>query len=82
MTTASRARRLRQQLDGPDIVVVPGAVDAITARIIETAGFPAVYATGAGFANASFAVPDVGLVSVTDVIDHVRRMTDSVDIPL
>lgn len=82
MTTASRARRLRQQLEGPDIVVVPGAADAITARIIEAAGFPAVYATGAGFANASFAVPDVGLVSVTEVIDHVRRMADSVDIPL
>jgi 2-methylisocitrate lyase-like PEP mutase family enzyme len=82
MTTASRARRLRQQLGGPDIVVVPGAADAITARIIEAAGFPAVYATGAGFANASFAIPDVGLVSVTEVIDHVRRMADSVDIPL
>jgi 2-methylisocitrate lyase-like PEP mutase family enzyme len=82
MTTASRARRLRQLLDGPEIVVVPGAADAITARIIEDAGFPAAYATGAGFANASFAVPDVGLVSVTDVIDHVRRMTDSIDIPL
>lgn len=82
MTTASRPRRLRQQLEGPDIVVVPGAADAITARIIEAAGFPAVYATGAGFANASFAVPDVGLVSVTEVIDHVWRMSDSVDIPL
>lgn len=82
MTTASRARRLRQQLEGPGVVVVPGAADAITARIIEAAGFPAVYATGAGFANASFAVPDVGLVSVTEVIDHVRRMADSVDIPL
>lgn len=82
MTTASRARRLRQQLDGPDIVVVPGAADAITARIIEASGFPAVYATGAGFANASFGVPDVGLVSVTEVIEHVRRMADAIDIPL
>jgi 2-methylisocitrate lyase-like PEP mutase family enzyme len=62
--------------------MVPGAADAITARIIEAAGFPAVYATGAGFANASFAIPDVGLVSVTEVVDHVWRMADSVGIPL
>lgn len=82
MTTASRAWELRRQLGGPDLLAVPGASDAITARIVQAAGFPAVYATGAGFANASFAVPDVGLVSVTEVVDHVRRMADSVEIPL
>lgn len=82
MTTASRAWELRRQLGGPGLLAVPGASDAITARIVQAAGFPAVYATGAGFANASFAVPDVGLVSVTEVVDHVRRMADSVEIPL
>lgn len=81
MTTSS-ARRLRDAIAAENILVMPGAVDALTARIIEDAGFGAVYATGAGFANASFGIPDIGLVSVTDVIEHTRRLVDAVEIPV
>lgn len=78
----STARLLRERLAEPQILVVPGASDAITARVIEEAGLPAVYVTGAGFANASFAIPDVGLVSVSEVVAHVERIADAVRIPV
>jgi 2-methylisocitrate lyase-like PEP mutase family enzyme len=76
------ARQLRDRLGAPPIMIVPGAADAITARVIAEAGFPAVYVTGAGFANASFGVPDVGLVSVSEVVAHVQRIADAVEIPV
>lgn len=78
----NRHERLRELLRGPDIVVVPGAADALTAKVIQEAGFGAVYATGAGFANAGYGIPDVGLVGVDAVVEHARRLTDAVDIPV
>lgn len=74
--------RLWNRLNSNEILLLPGAADALTARLIEDIGFDAVYATGAGFANASFAVPDIGLVSAGEVFDHVRRITQSVNIPV
>ncbi len=76
------ARRLREALESPEILIVPGAADAITARVIEEVGFPAVYATGAGFANASFGVPDVGLISSDAAVEHLERLTDVLSIPV
>lgn len=63
-------------------IVLPGAFDALSARLIEAAGFPAIYVTGAGLANSSLGVPDIGLVTVTEVRDHVARIADAVDVPL
>ncbi len=63
-------------------VVLPGAYDALSARLIEAAGFPAVYVTGAGLANSSLGAPDIGLVTVTEMRDHVARIADAVDVPL
>jgi 2-methylisocitrate lyase-like PEP mutase family enzyme len=80
--TASPAHRLRELLGAPEILVLPGAADALTARIIVDAGFDAVYATGAGFANAGFGLPDVGLISSSEVVEHVRRICDVVDVPV
>ena len=53
---------LRQLLQRPEIVVAPGAYDCLTARLVEQAGFPAVYMTGAGTA-AALGYPDYGLVT-------------------
>lgn len=78
----SQRHLLRSRLARPGIMIVPGAVDAITARIIQEAGFEAVYATGAGYSNASFGLPDLGLVTLTEVVAQVERMVESVDIPL
>ena len=55
--------------------MLPGVTDALGARLVEPAGFAAVYVTGAGLANAQYGVPDLGLVSLGEVADHVDRLT-------
>ncbi len=62
-------------------LVVPGCADALTARLAAAAGFECVYATGAGIANALLGVADVGLTSMTEIVDQVGRLCDAVDIP-
>jgi 2-methylisocitrate lyase-like PEP mutase family enzyme len=63
-------------------LVLPGAYDALSARVIESHGFEAIYLTGAGFANSGLGVPDIGLVTVSELRDHVARVADVVSIPL
>jgi 2-methylisocitrate lyase-like PEP mutase family enzyme len=62
--------------------VLPGATDALGVRLIESAGFDAAYATGAGLANAQYGVPDIGLISLGEVSDHVDRMASATTLPL
>jgi 2-methylisocitrate lyase-like PEP mutase family enzyme len=62
--------------------MLPGAADAITARVVEQTGFAAVYLTGAGYANASYGLPDIGLVGLDSVAEQVRRIADVVDVPV
>jgi 2-methylisocitrate lyase-like PEP mutase family enzyme len=73
--------RLRELLNGPDMLVAPGAYDGITARLTEQAGFSAVYMTGAGTA-ASFGLPDFGLLTMTEMVANAARMTASMKLPL
>lgn len=63
-----------------EILTAPGASNAITARLVEEAGFPAVYITGAGISNSMLAAPDIGLLSYKEVIDQVRYICDAVNI--
>jgi 2-methylisocitrate lyase-like PEP mutase family enzyme len=63
-------------------VLLPGAVDALTALLVQRLDFPAVYLTGAGLANARFGVPDIGLTTMTEVIDQVSAIAEVVDIPI
>ncbi|GAB2850570.1 isocitrate lyase/PEP mutase family protein [Actinocorallia aurea] len=63
-------------------LVLPGATDALGARLVEQAGFAAVYATGAGLANAVYGLPDLGLISQTEVADHAGRLCEATAIPL
>lgn len=63
-------------------MVVPGAYDALSARLIERLGFPALYVTGAGFANAHFGVPDIGLHGLGDLCDQAAAIADVVDVPI
>lgn len=72
----------RSLLAQPDIILIPGAADAINARLIQEAGFRAVYATGAGIANAGFGLPDIGLLTMTEMAHHIRRMVQAVDVPV
>lgn len=65
-----------------DATLVPGAPNALFARIIEDLGFEAVYVTGAGIANMQLGVPDIGLTSIKEVADTVTSIAESVQIPL
>jgi 2-methylisocitrate lyase-like PEP mutase family enzyme len=78
----SRSAALRARLAEPRLLVAPGAVDALTARVIQDAGFEAVYVTGAGYANAGFGVPDLGLTTLTEIVTHVGRIADAVAVPV
>ncbi len=62
--------------------MLPGAANALTARIIEDIGFKAIYVTGAGIANTFLGVPDIGLVSMTELASHVSAMREVVSLPL
>jgi 2-methylisocitrate lyase-like PEP mutase family enzyme len=64
------------------LLVVPGAPNALTARLIEDARFEAVYVTGAGIANTHLAVPDIGLLSLPELTSHVAAIRAAVDLPL
>ncbi len=65
---------------GP-MIVAPGAYDCITARVIEQAGFPCVYMTGAG-TSAAHGLPDYGLLTMTEMVANARRITSCINVPL
>ena len=77
----SPAARLRALLAAPDMVVAPGAYDAITARLVEQAGFPAVYMTGAG-TSAARGFPDYGLLTLTEMAENAGILARSIAMPL
>jgi 2-methylisocitrate lyase-like PEP mutase family enzyme len=61
-------------------VLLPGAANALAARIIEDIGFKAIYVTGAGVTNTFLGVPDIGLISITELASHVSAMRDVVSL--
>lgn len=78
----SKGAILKAGVSDKSIVVAPGAHDALTARVIEKAGFPAVYMTGYGQAASHLGCPDVGLLSLTEMVDRARNIASCVDIPV
>ena len=66
-------------VSGP--LVLPGVSDALGARLVDAAGFPAAYATGAGIANAQFGLADIGLVSLGEMVEQVGRIADATALP-
>jgi len=77
-----RTTKLRELIRDGGPGVVPGATDCFTARIIEEIGFPVLYITGGGAANTLLGRPDVGLLTMTEMVSHIERITDSVSIPV
>jgi 2-methylisocitrate lyase-like PEP mutase family enzyme len=77
------ARRLRELIaaKGPP-VIIPGAPNALTARVVQEAGFDAVYLSGASLSNTYLGKPDIGLVTLNDLVGHVAAIADAVEIPL
>jgi methylisocitrate lyase len=76
-----RQRTLLRRSIRNGCVVMPGAFNAVTARLVERAGFPAVYVSGAGLANATAGVPDIGLLTLTEVAQLAGYIADAVRIP-
>ena len=79
---ASGPARLRELLSSGETIVAPGAFDPLAARLVEEAGFPAVYMTGFGTSAALLGRPDVGLLTMTEMADNAGRIAASVDIPV
>jgi 2-methylisocitrate lyase-like PEP mutase family enzyme len=75
-------RRLKQALAERRAILVPGAANALTARIIEDLGFEAIYLTGAGLANTSLGVPDIGLITLTELVDATAAIAAVTSLPL
>jgi len=73
--------RLRRMIEGGDIVVAPGVFDGLSARLAVRAGFAALYATGGGIAR-SMGYPDLGLLGLTEVVDHLRPIVEHAGVPV
>jgi len=76
------APALRALLAGGEPVLAPGAYDGLSARLVEQAGFPAVYMTGFGASASLLGRPDVGLLSFAEMADHARRLVQAVEVPV
>lgn len=81
-SVAARRRRLRAMVEERRALLVPGAANALTARIIEDVGFDAVYVTGAGIANTLLGVPDIGLVTLTELTQTTEAIGEICTLPL
>ena len=78
----SPGQRFRQAIDAERPLQVVGVINAYCARLAGRAGFRALYLSGAGVANASFGLPDLGMTSLNDVLEDARRITATTELPL
>lgn len=79
MSTRKTLKALAQARRG---VLVPGAFNALSAKVIEDLGFEAIYITGAGVTNMWFGMPDQGFMGLAEMADHTARIRDAVELPL
>lgn len=75
-------RQLLARHDGDNPLLVPGATHAFMAKLIQDAGFEALYVSGAGTAATIFGLPDVGLMTMTELVENVSRINDASDIAI
>jgi 2-methylisocitrate lyase-like PEP mutase family enzyme len=75
-------QRLREILQRREAILLPGAANALAARVIEDTGFKAIYVTGAGVANTFLGMPDIGLLSLTELAGNVSAIRDAAALPL
>ena len=78
----SATDQLRKILDRDELIIAPGAYDALTARLVVAAGFPVVYATGAGISNSQLGLADMGLLTMTEMLEQSRKLVSAVDAPV
>ncbi len=78
----STRKKLRALVNERRGVLVPGAFNALSAKVIEDLGFEAIYVTGAGVTNMWFGLPDQGFMGLSEIADHTARIRDAVELPL
>jgi len=74
-------QHLKQLITRPGYVIVPGAYDTLTARLVQVAGFKAVYLTGGGYSRAN-GYPDIGLLTMSEILPWIARTVEAVEIPV
>ncbi|RDD96926.1 carboxyvinyl-carboxyphosphonate phosphorylmutase [Paracoccus pantotrophus] len=79
---AERRKGFRALVEARQGVLLPGAANALTARVIENLGFQAVYLTGAGLTNTHLGMPDLGLIAPTEIAETASRISDVCALPL
>lgn len=78
----SSRKKLKELVAAKRGVIVPGAFNALSARVIADLGFEALYITGAGVTNMWFGMPDQGFMGLAEIADHTARIRDAVELPL
>jgi len=78
----TQTRKLRNLIERKEILVAPGAFDALSAKLIESVGFEAVYMTGFGTAASVAGFPDIGLLTMTEMVENAKRISNAVKIPV
>lgn len=81
MTSPSAGKALREAAK-KSTILIPGAFNALTARMIERAGFSAMYLSGAAFSAGEFALPDIGLFTLTELVEQTTRLVRATKLPL
>ncbi|RUO23257.1 methylisocitrate lyase [Aliidiomarina iranensis] len=81
-SVTSAGAKLRQAIAQEQPLQIVGTINAYTAMMAERVGHKALYLSGAGVANASFGLPDLGMTSLNDVCEDIRRITGATDVPL
>lgn len=78
----STRKQLKSLVEARRGLIVPGAFNALSAKVVEDLGFKAIYITGAGVTNMWFGIPDQGFMGLSDIADHTARIRDAVSVPL
>lgn len=78
----STRKQLRSLVEARRGIIVPGAFNALSAKVIADLGFEAIYVTGAGVTNMWFGMPDQGFMGLHEIAEHTARIRDAVDVPL
>ena len=73
---------LRKMLEGPELVMAPGVADALNARLVAREGFKAIYMTGSGTTASRLGMPDIGLLTMTEMVDNAGRIVDASGLPV
>lgn len=82
MEETKGSQQLRRLLQGDDFVLVPGCFNALSARLIEQAGFDAIYISGAATASNYLGFPDIGLMTMTEMLENARHIVETTTLPV